>query len=192
MRQVPKSALAAFALVASALAAFACSGAGSNDVRGRGLSVASLPASAQARVYEAAARSAFDVSDPSLVLLVDPRELPRVVGLAPGGRLPDVVMSELKSGGVIRGTCEPPLTGVVGAPRCKAERPGYVLRFSPVFTIRGDSTQVYLYAQQYGTAQSGVVPTLRFERAYQVVKHDGAWHAVREGRVPKEVRGERK
>jgi hypothetical protein len=183
---------APFVLATLSLVALGCTADESNVVRGRGLTVATLPPSAQARIYEAAASSAFDVTDETLSLLVDPRELPRAVGLAPEGRLPETVVSELRSGTIIKGVCEPPLTGTVGAPRCKAERPGYVLRFSPVFAIRGDSMQVYVYAQQYGTANSGVTPTLRLERAYQVVRHAGQWRAVREGRVPKEIRGEKK
>src|SRR3954471_13472731 len=99
--------------VLAAFCAFGCTSRDSNDVRGRGLTVATLPAASEARVYEAAARSAFDVTDPSLILLVDPRRLPREVGLAPQGRVPDAVVSELRSGGVIKGTCEPPLTGKV-------------------------------------------------------------------------------
>ena len=182
---------ATFALPVCLAAVLGCSSESSSDVRGRGLAVAPVSPEAQARIYEAAASSAFDVTDPSLSLLVDPRRLPRVVGLTPDGRLPDSVISALRSGTVIKGTCEPPLTGVVGAPVCKAERPGYVLRFSPVFTIKGDSTQVYLYAQQYGTPESGVSPTLRFERAYQVVRRGDEWRAVREGHVPKEARGEK-
>src|SRR4051812_46593107 len=179
------------ASVAIVLAALGCSAKTSSDVRGRGLTVASLSSQAQAQIYEAAAGAAFDATDPTLSLLLDPRRLPRGVGLSAEGRIPEAVVSELRSGSIIKGTCEPALTGVVGAPRCKAERPGYVLRFSPVFTIKGDSTQVYVYAQQYGTPGSGA-PTLRFERAYQVVRRNGGWQAVREGRVPKEVRGEKK
>jgi hypothetical protein len=67
------------------------------------------------------------------------------------------------------------------------------VRFSPIFTLRGDSVQVYLYAQKYDSPTSGNSDRLRFERAYQVVPRGGdAWRAVREGRVPKEIRGEPK
>jgi hypothetical protein len=169
-----------------------CTRDDSSAVRGRGLVASRLPPAEQARVYEAAARAAYDASDPSLSLLVDPRQLPRGVGLAPEGRLSDTVLSELKGGELIKGTCEPPLTGARGAPRCKAALPGYVLRFSPIFTIRGDSTQVYVYSQQYDNAESGRSQPRRFERAYQVVRHGNAWRAVREGSVPKAVRGESK
>ena len=161
-----------------------------NTVRGHGLTVSSVSSIAQARIYEAAARAAFDVNDPALWLLVDPRELPRATGLAPAGRLRDAVIVELRRGGILKGSCEPTLQGALGNPHCSAALPGYVLRFSPVFTLPGDSTQVYVYAQAYDTKASGPSQTLRFERAYQVARHGDSWRAVREGNVPKEVRGD--
>jgi hypothetical protein len=47
-----------------------------------------------------------------------------------------------------------------------------------------------MYAQKYDTPTSGISERLRFERAYQVVRRGEDWRAVREGRVPKEIRGE--
>jgi hypothetical protein len=70
--------------------------------------------------------------------------------------------------------------------------PGYIVRFSPVFSIRPDSVEVYIYVQKYDTPGSEPSQTLRFERAYQVVGHDDEWRAVREARIPKETRGESK
>src|SRR5437763_16795928 len=104
-------------LVAIAFLA-ACSGEESSTVRGRGLSVATLPAATQARVYEAAVRAAFEVDDPALSLLLDPRELPRDVGLAALNRLPDSVAAELHRRGVTKGACEPPIDTKSGVPRC--------------------------------------------------------------------------
>ena len=150
-----------------------------------------LPAADRADIYEAAARAAFDVSDPALSLLLDPRELPRTPGLDSGGQISEGVVAETRKRG-FRGTCEPSLTGTKGTARCKAELPGYVLRFSPVFAERGDTAEVYMYAQRYDTPASGVSETLRFERAYQVVRTPDGWRAAREGRVPKEIRGEKK
>jgi len=170
-------------------AAIACKADDSNVVRGRGLSVASLPPAAQARIYRAAVHAAFDV-DESLWLLLDPRVLPRVTGLAADSRVPSAVTAALTSDGVIRGSCEPPLRGSPGVPHCAAERPGYIVRFSPVFTLRGDSVQVYAYFQNYDVKGMQPSQTLRFERAYQVVKRGDDWKAVREGRVPKEIRTE--
>jgi hypothetical protein len=177
------------ALALAAIAAGACGGDDSHDVRGRGLAVASVPADVRARIYEAALRAAFDISDPSLSLLLDPRELPRTVGLAPAGRLDAATVHALVPGPVFKGRCEPVL-GAHGTARCKAELPGYVVRFSPIFLLGPDSTEVYVYAQKYDTPASGISQTLRFERAYQVVNRGGAVRAVLEGRVPKEVRGE--
>ena len=182
--------VATAAFAASALSA--CGGDASDDVRGRGLAIASLPSAAQARIYEAAARAAFDLSDPSLSLLLDPRILPRTVGLAPIGTLPAEVIAELRQRHVVKGTCEPPVQALRGTAHCTAALPGYVVRFSPVFALQGDTTQVYLFAQKYDTPASGISETLRFERAYQVVPSGGDWRAVREGRIPKEVRGEGK
>jgi hypothetical protein len=169
--------------------AAACGADDPNFVRGHGLAIATLPAADQAHVYEAAARAAFDVDNTSLLL--DRRLLPRETGLAPSGRVSDDVLAQLRHGGTIKGVCEPPLTGVVGTARCTADAPGYVVRYSPVFTLARDSVQVYVYAQKYDTPASGRSETLRFERAYQVVHHANAWRAVREGHVPKDVRGER-
>jgi hypothetical protein len=162
-----------------------------SSVRGRGLSVATLPAASQAHIYEAAVRASFEVDDQALSLLLDPRELPREVGLEASTRLPDAVAAELRQRGVTKGSCEPP-TVPKGVPVCKAALPGYVVRFSPVFAIKGDSVQVYVYVQKYDTPGGEKSDRLRFERAYQVVKRGDDWKAVREGRVPKEIRGESK
>jgi hypothetical protein len=183
------SVTSAVTLVFVLAALAACTGDESNFVRGRGMTVAALPAADQAQVYEAAARGAFDVDNTSLLL--DPRLLPRVTGLSEAGGVPDSVISELRRRGAIRGTCEPPLSGARGTPRCTAGFPGYVVRYSPVFALGRDSVQVYVYAQKYDTPASGRTEPLRFERAYQVARRAGAWRAVREGHVPKEVRGER-
>jgi len=175
-----------------ALFAGACNRDEPTGVRGRGLVEAGLPAADQARVYEAAMRTAFELDDAGLYLLLDSRQLPRDVGLAASGNMPAAVAADLRQRGIVRGTCEPPLQGTRGAAQCTAARPGYVVRFSPVFTLRGDSVQVYLYAQKYDTPGSERSQALRFERAYQVVHRGDEWRAAREGRVPKEVRGEKR
>ena len=151
-----------------------------------------LPAAARANIYEAAARAAFDVNDPALSLLLDPRELPRTTGLDASGQISEGVVAEARRRGIFKGTCEPSLTSTKGTARCKAELPGYVLRFSPVFAEHGDTAEVYMYAQRYDTPSSGISETLRFERAYQIVPTSDGWRAAREGRVPKEIRGDKK
>lgn len=168
-----------------------CAKDDSDIVRGHGLAIASLRAQSRAGVYAAAAQAAFDVGDPSLSLLLDRRILPRTIGLASAGMLPDAIPAAMRRNGIVRGTCEPPLTGVVGAPRCAAELPGYVLRFSPVFKAGGDTVEVYVFAQKYDNPKSGFTNPLRFERAYLVVPgSSGAWRAVKEGKIGKEIRGE--
>jgi hypothetical protein len=167
----------------------ACRDEDVNVIRGKRLAVATLPADAQARVYEAAARGSFDVDGTSL--LIDRRLLPRTIGLADDGRLADSVVDAMRKRGAIKGVCEPPLDASPGTAKCEADLPGYVVRYSPVFTITNDSVQVYVYAQKYDTRASGLSETLRFERAYQVVRHGDDWRAVREGHVPKEARGEK-
>ena len=160
-----------------------------NYARGRGLERASLSSSTQAAVYEGALRGAFELNDPTLSLLLDPRELPRTVGLGAAGRLPEAVVRELRGRGIVKGTCVPPIT-TRGTPSCTAERPGYVVRFSPVFRMRGDSVAAYMFAQQYDTPASGHSAPLRFERLYHLVPSGDRWRAALEGMVPKSVRGE--
>lgn len=159
-------------------------------MRGRGLQPATLSPDAQAAVYDAAVRGAFEVDDPTLSLLLDPRELPRTVGLDAGASLQPSVISAMRDRGTVKGTCQPALTSR-RTPRCAAARPGYVVRFSPVFAMRGDSVAAYIFAQKYDTPSSGYSEPLRFERVYHIVRSGNGWRAALEGRVPKEIRGER-
>lgn len=177
-------------VIATIVLAGACAGeAGTGYVRGRGLDRASLSPSSQAAVYEAAMRGAFEVNDPTLSLLLDARELPRTVGLESTAMLPEAVVRELRQRGTVKGTCTPPLT-TRSTPTCHAERPGYVVRFSEILGMRGDSVAVYLFAQQYDTPASGHAAPLRFERVYHLVRSGDRWRAALEGTVPKSVRGE--
>jgi hypothetical protein len=178
-------------VIATTVLLGACAGdENANHVRGRGLERASLSPSMQAAAYEAAVRGAFELDDPTLSLLLDSRELPRTVGLGDEGSIPAAVGSELRRRGLVKGTCAPPITSR-STPNCPAERPGYVVRFSRVFRIPGDSVAVYVFAQQYDTPASGHSPPLRFERVYHLVRSGDGWRAALEGRVPKEVRGDR-
>jgi hypothetical protein len=156
------------------------------------MSVATLSPEAQGGVYDAAARAAFDVNDPALSLLFDRRALPRTVGLAAAERWPDGVAGEMRRRGSVKGVCEPPITASRKTARCTAALPGYVIRFSPVFAMDGDTVEVYVFAQNYDNASSGYTAPLRFERAYQVVRTGDGWRAAREGRIPKEVRGDKR
>lgn len=182
-------------IVTIALAAHVASGCGGDDssiLRGHGLSVATLSPDAQGAVYDAAARAAFDLNDPNQSLLLDRRGLPRTVGLAPGDTWPESVEAAMRRLGSIKGVCQPPITTSRQTVRCAAVLPGYVIRFSPVFAMAGDTVEVYLFAQNYDNASSGYTAPLRFERAYQVVRSGDSWRAAREGRIPKEVRGDKR
>ncbi len=179
-------------ILLAAHVASGCGGDDSNVVRGHGLSVAALSPQGQGGVYDAAARAAFDVDDPTLSLLFDRRGLPRSVGLAAADTWPDQVAAELRRRGSIKGVCEPPITGSRKTVKCSAALPGNVVRFSPVFAMPGDTVEVYLFAQNYDNASSGYTAPLRFERAYQVVRSGDGWRAAREGRIPKEVRGDKR
>jgi hypothetical protein len=167
-----------------ALLALACRGAEeSNDFRGRGLSVLTLPPSDQASVYRAGVAAAFHLDDPGLSLLLDPRYLPRESGLGPGPRMPDEVSRAVRAQGTVRGTCQAPPQGTKKTLSCQAEFPGYVVRFSEVFGLGPDSVQVYVNVQKYDTPQSGATEAMRFENVYQIARHAGVWSAEREGRI---------
>lgn len=167
-----------------ALIVLACtSGEDDHYVRGHGLRVASLAPAARVPVYQAALGSAFELSDPTLTLLLDPRRLPRIGGMADDGRLPAAIDSGLRQRGVIHGVCEPPITASRKTPTCTARGPGYVVRFSDVLARGDDSVEVYLAVQKFDTPTSGANESLRFERAYQLVRRGAEWDAIREARV---------
>lgn len=168
----------------AALLVAACTG-GDDDhfVRGHGLHAATMAPAARVPVYEAAAGAAFELSDPALTLMLDPRLLPRAGGMAEDGRLPAAIEAGLRQRGVIHGVCEPPITTSRKTPRCEARGPGYVVRFSDVLARGGDSVEVYLAVQKFDTPTSGASESLRFERAYQLVRHGDQWQAIREARV---------
>jgi len=152
-------------------------------VRGHHLHVASLSATAHAAVYEGALGAAFDLRDPALTLLLDPRKLPRIGGFAEDGRVSGPVQAALRQRGVIQGECEPPITGSRKTPQCRERGPGYVVRFSDVLARRGDSVEVYVYVQKFDTPAGGGSESLRFERAYQLVKRGDRYEPTQEARV---------
>ena len=134
--------------------------------------------------------AAFDV-DESLSLLLDSRQLPRVVGLAPDGPVPpagrrgaDERRRDPRERASRRFTARRASRAATpnGRATSCASR-----RCSPCAATRCRSTPTSRTTTSPGSAPS---QTLRFERAYQVVKHGDEWRAVREGRVPKEIRGE--
>lgn len=154
----------------------------SNVARGRGLKPAALSPVTEASVYAAAVRASFDV-DPSLVLMVHPRRLPRAAGYEGGDTISGALVSALRDGGVVRGVCEPKHETARDTPRCAGPQAGYVVRASPVFQVGRDTLQINFAAEEFG-AQTGLRPqALRFEKIYQLVGSGSQWRVVREARV---------
>jgi hypothetical protein len=151
-------------------------------VRGHGQSIANLPLKDRIRIYQEAIGGSFQVGDPSLYLLLDPRLLPRSGGYGDGPAVSQATQNELLKSHIVQGTCVPTGGGSKVA-HCEARLPGYVIRFSDVFQGAGDTASVNLYVQRYSTPTSTGVEHLRFERIYKLVKHGAAWDAVAEGRV---------
>ena len=149
-------------------------------VRGPGLKLTQLPVPAKVAIYDAALRTAFDVG-PGLTLLLDPRFLPRTTGLGPGAPVPKNLVEALQERRVVQGLCQPQVTRE--APQCEVANPGYIVRFSDIFRIRGDSVQVHVAVERYNTSTSVKSEILRFEKAFQVVGKGTTWRVVRQGRV---------
>lgn len=155
---------------------------GDGFVRGTGLRVTELPVPARVAIYDAAVKSAFDVG-PGLTLLLDPRLLPRTKGLGPGTPVPKGVVEALRERGIVQGTCQPPGELAKEAARCDVANPGYIVRFSDIFGMAGDSVQVHVAVERYNTSTSANAEVMRFEKAFQVVGSGGNWRVVRQGRV---------
>jgi hypothetical protein len=138
---------------------------------------------ARASVYQAALAAAFDLRDPALTLLLDRRKLARVGGMGEEGRLAGPIERELEKRVVVYGECEPPITASRKTPQCMARGPGYVVRFSDVLARGGDSVEVYLAVQKFDTPRTSGSESLRFERAYQLVRRGNGFEPTREARV---------
>jgi len=170
---------ASFALLLAACAP----GEDDHFLRGHGLRVASISADARVSVYKAALGAAFDLADPTLTLLLDRRKLARIGGMDPEGKLSGPVENELRERGVVQGVCEPPISASRKTPHCTARSPGYIVRFSDVLARGGDSVEVYVAVQKFDTPTSGASESLRFERAYQLVRRGGNFQPTSEARV---------
>ncbi len=183
-RRRPALGLAALAALGALGALGACKPSPEQDyVRGPGLKVAGLPVRDQVAIYQEAVGGAFTVGDPSLYLLLNPRLLPRTAGLAGGEPMSPTLRNAILMSGLAQGTCEPLVTDPPKVAHCRAQLPGYVVRFSPVLRLPGDTMEVYLYVQRYSTPTSVGIDRLDFERLYKVVKHPTGWDAVMEGRI---------
>lgn len=183
MRAPLRRALRTAALAALAMASACKPKPEEAYVRGRGLAVARLPVRDQVAIYQEAVGGAFTVGDPSLYLLLNPRFLPRTAGLAGGEPMSPTLRNAVLMSGLAQGTCEPLVTDPPKVAHCHAQLAGYVVRFSPVLQLPGDTMEVYLYVQRYSTPTSVGIERLDFERLYKVVKHATGWDAVVEGRI---------
>jgi len=161
----------------------ACRSGDSNVIRGRGLTVAPLQLADQAQVYRAGLRVAFELDDPGLSLLLDSRFLPREGGHEGGPPMNPDLARALRAQRTVTGACDVSARETRKTLQCNAPVPGYVVRFSEIFALAQDSVETYLYVQKYDTPASGPTQALRFERVYQVVRHDSTWKAVREARL---------
>jgi hypothetical protein len=156
---------------------------GPPQVRGAGRQPAPLDVNQQAAVNASALSAAFD-RDPNLSLLIDPVYLPRTEGRLGGASVAPALVARMKQQGTVRGTCQTPRDTTRTVPVCPATLPGYVVRFSEIFTIGKDSVEVYVGATRYRRAPKEPAEVLTFERAYQLVKVRGEWRVMREARLP--------
>jgi hypothetical protein len=169
-------------VLALAVVVVACSEDTSKHARGRGLQVAQLSATDRARVYAAALGGAFDLG-PGLSLLVDTSMLSRFSGERPGEPLGADVRGALHRSGVTKGECVPQRRAATRTPVCRADIPGYVVRFSDVFAMAGDSVQMHMFAERYDTPSTGEHNRFTLEQAYQLVRREGKWRVVRKARI---------
>lgn len=154
------------------------------EYRGTGMPVDTLPLRDVVSIYRAALAGSFDVRDPTLSILIDPVYLPRSSDLAGGDTIPSDVIAALRATGVVQGTCALQVERMRVPLVCRAERAGYVARFSPPFALGVDSVQVHLVVQQYAIPGGPVEQRLRFERAYRVAREGTSWRALSEARLP--------
>jgi hypothetical protein len=153
-----------------------------NVARGRRLTPTTLPPATEAAVVNAAIRAAFDV-DPSLVLMVHPRRLPRTAGYEGGDSLSSGVVAALRDAGLVRGRCEPRHDQPRDTPRCPGADAGYVVRISDLFQGGGDTLQVNFAAEKFAAATGRKPEALRFEKIYQLRTESTGWRVVREARM---------
>ena len=153
------------------------------DYRGAGLRVDTLSTADAAAVYRATLAGSFSLGDPSLSILLDPVLLPRSESLVGGDTLAPEVVSALRSTNVVQGLCKLPVRATRMPLVCRADRAGYVVRFSPPYALGRDSVQVHLAVEQYAVPNGRPEQRLRFERAYQVVRRGEGWRTVREARM---------
>jgi hypothetical protein len=146
------------------------------NARGAGLRSAALEPGARGDAYAVALRGAFDLG-PGLVLLLDPRILPRSRTAESDDRVTPEVLQAMRTSGAIQGTCQADTTAANAAPICPAENAGYVVRVSDVFAMQGDTVQLYVTAERYRPSRdtTGFQPPLRLEQRYVLTRQGGRW-----------------
>lgn len=165
-----------------ATAACTAGGDAGPDIRGGGAPSARLDAAQRAGAYDAALREAFDV-DSALVLLVDRSILPRNGTFESRDTLDAATVRELRKAGAIHGECVPVRKDAKHGPTCVSDAPGYVVRFTDLYQMRGDTVRMFLAADRFQTA-SGIGPAQKFsfESGFELLRKGGRWTVVREGR----------
>jgi hypothetical protein len=150
----------------------------------KGRRIATLVPSMQAKIYRAAAATAFDLRDSALVLLVHARYQPRTTDNPDGEPVPKNVVSALRDEGLVRGACDPVAVQARKTPRCATtEGLGYIVRVSDIFVYPGDTMVTYIEYQIYDTPTITAPDAIHFKNAYKLVQRGDSWVAVKEGRV---------
>ena len=153
-----------------------------NQSDDRRRAAAHLSIAAEASVYDASVRAAFDVG-PGLTLLVHPLRLPRTVGYAGRDSVPSELIHALRARGLVSGVCIPNHDMPRDIPRCDSPVAGYVIRGSDVLRVTKDTVELYFSAERFGAATGQRPEALRFEKVYQLVGSGTSWRVAREARV---------
>jgi hypothetical protein len=167
-----------------ALVASACGKGAPEDsyVRGHGVKAAHLTIGAESQIVEAAIHASFD-ADPSLMLRVHPRRLPRTAGDSGGSPVSSALVRSLRDRGLVLGTCEPTRNSPRDTPRCPGPEAGYIIRPSDVFAIARDTLEVYFGVEKFGASTGQKPEALRFEKIYKLVRQGAGWRVASEGRA---------
>jgi hypothetical protein len=165
------------------VAVVACSGSAGDDyVRGHNLQRATVSTSAEAQIVDASVHAAFDV-EPSLILRMHPRRLPRTAVDTGTSPTPSALVNALRERGLVRGTCDPVRSAPRNTPQCGTPDAGYIIRTSDVLSLSKDTVEIYFSAEKYGPSKGAMPEALRLEKVYQLVKAGQGWRVVREGRL---------
>ncbi len=175
MRSLP-----AVSLLVVALAACAKGDPYADQARGHALTIVAAEPAEYSAIYQATLTASFQQGTS---LLLDPQYLPRTQGWSGGDVVPDDIRRELRNRSIVVGVCKPDRSQK-SVPVCDAEDQGYVVRFSPVFRVGGDTVEVYLAVVKYRTNPSQPSEALRYEKAYRAVGIGESWTVIREARLP--------